>query len=175
MATPNVEEILSLAPPVFVRKLARASHWGDPDDEIRQRVNTAVSEVFRPHGSGTVSVYLVEGDLDLHRVAVGMNANRDSLMERLSLVAFSRQEVDTCSIVATESPGETKCLHANRRHFDLAATESQLAELCRTAMEAGRPAGRLNKRHLRPIVERAAQDGCRAVVAESEHCACDDE
>jgi len=175
VVNPKAEEILGVPPPVFVRKLVRASHWGDSDDEIQQRVNIAVSDVFRSDGSGSFSVYLVERDLDLHRVAIGMNANRDSLMERLALVAFSQQEVDSCGIVATELLGETKCLHANRRHFDLSATESQLGKLCRTAMEAGRPAGRLNKRHLRPIVEQAEEDGCRAAVNGSEHCACDDE
>jgi hypothetical protein len=175
VVTPKAEEILGVPPPVFVRKLVRASHWGGPEDQLQQRVSIAVGEVFRSDGSGTFSVYLVERDVDLHRVAIGMNGNRDSLMERLDLVAFSRQEMDSCRIIATQSPGKTTCLHANRHHFDLTATESQLAELCRTAMESGRPVGRLKKRHLRAIVEQAEKEGCRAAVTDSEHCACDDE
>jgi hypothetical protein len=94
VVTPKAEEILGVPPPVFVRKLVRASHWGGPEDQLQQRVSIAVGEVFRSDGSGTFSVYLVERDVDLHRVAIGMNGNRDSLMERLDLVAFSRQEMD---------------------------------------------------------------------------------
>jgi len=174
VATPNVEQMLGLAPPFFVRKLVRASHWGAAADDIQQRVNTAVSEGFRSEGSGTFSMYLVERDLDFYRIAMGLNGNRGSLTESLCLIGFSPQEVDDCSIKAINSAGTTKCSHANRCHFDLMATKGQLDELCRAAMTAGRPVGRLNKRHLQPMVEQAQEDGCRA-VEKSEHCACDDE
>ena len=76
MVTPKAEEILGVPPPVFIRKLVRASHWGDPEDQLLHRVSMAVGEVFRSDRSGTFSVYLVERDVDLHRVAIGMNANQ---------------------------------------------------------------------------------------------------
>jgi hypothetical protein len=83
--------------------------------------------------------------------------------------------MESCGISLAPSLGETACLGANRRHFDLYATEEQIMTLCANAMRAGRNAGRLNKSNMRPIVEKARSDGCRAVVTESPHCICDDE
>jgi hypothetical protein len=175
VALPTVEDRLGVQPPVFVRKLVRQSHWGVPEDDLPARVANAVREVFRSDPGRAFSVYVLEGDDDLHRVALGLNANRDSLTEALDLVGFSRQELAACGIKPVQSAGETKCSGANRRHFDVFASELQLAELCGSAMQAGRTVGRLKKSDMRPIVEKATQDGCRAAVADSEHCVCDDE
>jgi hypothetical protein len=175
VALPTIQERLGVQSPLFVRKLSRQSHWGDPGDELSGRVAMAVREVFRSEPGETFSVYLLEKDEDLHRVALGLNANRSSLTETLALVGFFKHELEFCGISLVLSLGDTRCSGANRRHFDFSATAEQLTALCHNAMQAGRNAGRLNKPHMRPIIEKAGQNGCRAVVADSERCVCDDE
>jgi hypothetical protein len=110
----------------------------------------------------------------LYRIAVGLNGNRSSLTENLDLVAFARQEIEVCGIAVAQSLGETKCIGANRCHFDFVATEEQLTQLCENAMAGGRIAARLGRGEMGSIVERTRADGCRAVVEDSPHCVCED-
>jgi len=175
VALPTVRDRLGVKTPVFVRKLVKPSHWGAPTDDLSARVKLAVQEVFRFEPGEAFSVYLLEKDEDLHRVALGLNGNRDSLTETLVLVGFYEQELASCGISLVPSRGATKCSGANRRHFDFSADEQQLTKLCSDAIQAGRGSGRLSKSHMRPIIDRANQDRCRAVVTDSEHCVCDDE
>lgn len=174
MTLPNIEASLGVSPPVFVRKLVRRSHWGNSTDDLQQRVSKAVSDIFASEPGEGFSVYLVEEDEDLYRVAVALNGNRSSLSENLDLLAFARQEIEACGISVIQSPGETKCISANSGHFDFHATPEQLSQLCQNAMNTKREAARLGgRREMRSIIERMTKDGCHAVVTDSPHCVCE--
>lgn len=173
MALPGVESSLGIAPPAFVRKLTRKSHWGIAGDPLDERLNDAVEKVF-PEESGVFSVYRVDSDVDLRRIALAFNANRSSYTERLDLVAFTPDELQRCQVPAEGVPElGTRCDHANRRHCHISAMANQLRHLCELAMTAGRCAASLTTATMRDVVKAADQDGCRIVAADSTiECAC---
>ena len=173
MALPGVEANLGVAPPAFVRKLTRKSHWGIAADPLEQRLNEAVERVFPEHG-GVFSVFRVDSDVDLCRIALAFNANRSSFTERLDLVAFTPDELQRCEIPAESVPESgTRCDHANRRHCHISAGAQQLRQLCELAMTAGRSAASLTTATMRDVVKAAEDDGCHIVTADAAiECAC---
>lgn len=174
MALPGVESSLGIAPPAFVRKLTRKSHWGIASDDLEQRLNDAVEKIF-PEQSGVFSVFQVDSDVDLRRIALAFNANRSSYTERLDLVAFAPEELQRCQIAAESVPESgTRCNHANRRHCHITASTEQLRQLCELAMTAGRAAASLTTSTMRDVVKAAEQDRCRIVTTDSTiECDCE--
>ena len=81
MGLPTVAGTLQVPTPAYVRKLRRRSDWGEPTDDQGQRIKDAVEKLFRSQAELEISIYLVNNDEDLRRVALGMNAGRDSLKE----------------------------------------------------------------------------------------------
>lgn len=150
--------------PVFIRKLARASHWGQPSDPIDQRVKDAVRNVFRNQQEPAISVYRVSSDEELRRVAVGMNANRDSLGEALAFAILRPAELGQFGIQLTQTPGDLKCAFANRLHYDAVATDQQLEDLCRALMAAGRSEGRCTGGMMKAAAQDALAEGCAAAT-----------
>lgn len=172
MPFPRLDDLLDIDPPFYVRKLYRRSNWGHADDPIAERVANAVRHAFEADGV-TYSLYRIETDADLGRVAIGLNGNRDSLRENIDLVAFLPNELDSCGIEYGQVAGETRCLHANRLHIDMTATRQQLADLCERAMTGGRKAVRLTKSIMRAVVDQASADSCYVVVPDGDGCACE--
>ena len=173
MALPSIEANLGAVPPVFVRKLTRKSHWGIAADPLAERLELAVEKVF-PEQSGVFSVFRIETDDDLRRVALAFNANRSSHIERLDLVAFTPVELRRCQISSENVPeSRTPCDHANRRHYHLSATQAQLHNLCELAMTAGRQAVSLTTATMRDVVKAAEEDGCQIVSSDPDgECIC---
>jgi hypothetical protein len=155
---------LKVQGPVFIRKLARASHWGQPDDPIDQRVKDAVKNVFRNQPEQEVSIYRVGSDEELRRVAVGLNANRSSLSETLAFAVMLPEELRQFGILLTQTPGDLKCEFANRLHYDAVATDQQFEDLCRALMTAGRTEGRCTASMMRDAAQAAVDEGCAAAT-----------
>ncbi len=166
MALPTVAGTLQVPTPAFVRKLRRRSDWGEPSDEQAQRVKNAVDKLFRAQAEPDISVYLVNTDEDLRRVALGLNAGRDSLKEAVPFVAFLPAELQALTIQATQTPGDLPCAHANRLHHDIIATDDQLAQLCETAMKSGRVAGNCSQGMMKDVIAEATKENCRTVTKE---------
>lgn len=156
-----------------MRKLTRKSHWGVAGDPLDERLDPAVEKVF-PEESGVFSVFRVDSDVDLRRIALAFNANRSSYTERLDLIAFSLDELQRCEIPADRVPEPgTRCDHANRRHYHITASISQLRHLCELAMTSGRSAASLTSATMRDAVKAADEDGCHIVTADSTvDCVC---
>jgi hypothetical protein len=66
---PTIQETLRVSSPAYIRKLRRRSEWGEAGDDLGQRVKEAVEKVFRAQSEPEISVYLVNNDDDLRRVA----------------------------------------------------------------------------------------------------------
>ena len=97
----------------------------------------AVRNVFRNQTEPDISIYLIHSDEELRRVAVGMNANRDSLHEALAFAVFLPNELAQFGIQLTSTPGDLRCEFANHLHYDAIATDQQLEDLCRGVMRQG--------------------------------------
>jgi hypothetical protein len=173
VSLPTVEDVLGESAPLLIRKIPRAGHWGVATDELPARLSLALTKVFSPGDGDQHSLYLVESDTDLHRIAIGLNSNRDSLFENLDLVGFRPDELQACNIAWTATIGTTKCSAANNRHQDITAMSQQLEALCKAAMTAGRICGRLTKGKMKTIVESHQDFGCYAIDAKSTQCKCE--
>jgi hypothetical protein len=163
---PTVAGTLGVPTPAFVRKLRRRSDWGEPADDQGQRVKGAVQKLFRLQTEPDISIYLVNNDDDLRRVALGMNAGRDSLKEPVPFVAFLPAELGAAAIQASPTPGNLPCAHASGLHHDIQATDDQLAQLCATAMQKGRVVGNCSKGMMTEVIAEATKEHCRAVTDE---------
>lgn len=160
----TIQGALKIQGPIFIRKLARASHWGQPSDPIDQRVKDAVKNVFRNQEEPEISIYRVSSDLELRRVAVGMNANRDSLSEALAFAVLLPAELAQFGIKLTQTAGDLKCGFANRLHYDAVATDEQLEDLCRSLMTRGRTEGRCTVGMMKAAAQDAVAEGCAAAT-----------
>lgn len=165
MALPTVEGALQVVAPVYIRKLRRRSDWGAPGDDLEERARNAVRELFRLQSEPDISIYLIRGDEDLRRVAIGMNAGRPSLREAIAFVAFLPDELRAVSIEPRPTPGNLPCEYANGLHFDMTAGDDQLEQLCRSAMQNGRIAGNCSKSIMTDVVAAAREENCRSVSA----------
>jgi hypothetical protein len=166
VALPTVAGILQVPVPAFVRKLRRRSDWGEPTDDPAQRVKNAVDKLFRLKAEPDISVYLVSTDEDLRRVALGLNAGRDSLKEAVPIVAFLPGELKALAIQVNQTPGNLPCAHANTLHHDIIATDEQLTQLCEAAMNGGRLAGNCSQGMMKDVINEATKENCRTVTQE---------
>lgn len=166
MALPTVAGTLGVAGPVYIRKLRRRGDWGYADDANQpQRVRDAVDKVFFSTTNPHVSLYLIESDDDLRRVALGLNAGRDSLKEAICFVALLPDELSQCGISAMPTPGTLTCPAANRLHHDTTPTVEQLTQLCDLAMKNGRDVGHCSKGMMNDVIDRAKSEKCLLVDA----------
>lgn len=164
MAAPTLAGTLKVLAPTFIRKLGRASHWGQPGDPLPQRIKAAVAQVFRNQVEPVISIYLVSTDEDLRRIAIGMNANRDSLHENIAFLAFQPGELAAAGIQPpVRTPGDLLCDYANARHHDMIATDAQLEQLCTNLMNAGREVARCSGGVMKDAEKLARAESCKAV------------
>lgn len=164
----EIKSVLGVDPPCYVRKVDSRGNWGAPEDEPSERLNTAMTKVFGDEWE-SFSIYEVADPADLSRVAVGMNSRRDSLIEKIFLLGFEKSELGHLSVV--ETPGDTKCAHANDCHREVRPGDPDALEaVVSTMMEDGRNVGTLTKGMMRDAVAAAETDGCAATGAAE--CVC---
>lgn len=126
------------------------------------RVNYAVEKMFGTQTEPIFSIYLINTDEDLRRVTLGINAGRPSKTEVLPLVAFLPNEFANLRITLTQTPGNLYCGYANSLHYDFAADNAILANLCETAMKKGRLAGNCAKAMMKDALVEATKENCRS-------------
>jgi hypothetical protein len=161
---PTITGTLKVQVPAFIRKLGRANHWGQPDDPLEQRIPSAVTQVFRNQGEPEISVFLVNNDEDLRRVAIGYNAGRKgALHETIAFLPILRSELEESGIRITKTPANLKCDHANQLHHDLLATNEQLETLCRNLIAANRTAAKCSESAMKSAAELARQEKCKSI------------
>ena len=105
-------------PPYYLRMLSRRKHWRGSGGDLTLRAKQAVDEVFR-NDSGRVSVFRAETAEDVARIAVGLNSTRMNQFEEIELLGFTDHELEKAGLQIQASPGDTRCLHANRLHYDI--------------------------------------------------------
>jgi len=161
----------SAGPPVFVRKVPKRRHWRGKDGmSVEERVRHAAAEVFRNDG-GRVSVFRVENADDLHRVAIGLNSGRSSLTEQLDILGITPEDIEACDLAMERTPGDTKCLHANERHYDIMHDDDAIERLVRRLIDQDRRDHRY-KKQMNGAAQAARDIGCRATETTQPRCQC---
>ncbi|MCC5786070.1 MAG: hypothetical protein JJU33_05155 [Phycisphaerales bacterium] len=162
----------SAGPPIFVRKVSRRRHWrGEDGMTLDERIHHAAAEVFT-NDDGRVSVFKVENADDFYRVAIGLNSGRGSLKEQLEILGITPGDIEASGLALEQTPGDTDCLHANARHYDIIHDDAAIERLVRRLVDQGRLDHRYKKQ-----MERAAQSalaiGCRATESTLPQCQCE--
>src|SRR5262245_24617033 len=87
----DIAQHFKVAPPLFVRKVDRATHWGSPEEIL--------DNVFPIDEDGSISFWRIDSIGDLETVAIAVNANRvatnpkgASFTERLTFVGVKEEE-----------------------------------------------------------------------------------
>ncbi len=170
----SIEAAWDVSSPCYVRKLKKGSHWEDGESPS-DRVDSIVEKDFRLDQDGVVSVFQVRSGVDLRRVAVGLNATRDSLSEDIFLIAILPDELQ--GVLAEPTPGDTKCLWANRLHHNLVVErQSGFTSVVESLIRAGRKPKKFTRSKMRRAVEEARREGCYATrdrATSSDPCVCE--
>lgn len=167
---PSLTEKFKTPPPFYVRKVDRRGHWGDAEK--------IVEHVFPVDVDGTISVYHVDSDATLERIAVALNANRvatnpagSSLTEQILFVAIREDEFG--AIPLKQIDGLTDCEYVNKRHYGALVpegSETKRERLVNALLTDGRQPSKLSKGVMRQAVEQAMEDHCKAVDPGSAGC-----
>jgi hypothetical protein len=161
--SPTIAGTLKVQAPAFVRKLGRASRWELLGNSLQERAKAAVKLIFRNQPGSEISIYLVATDDDLRRVAIGMNANRDSLTETIEFLPFNETDLTAAGIgKPIQTPGDLKCEHANALHFDMTASDDQLEKLCVDLRKAKRDAARCTKGAMKDAEKLTVAEKCKS-------------
>lgn len=173
MVLPTLQDVLGLAGPLLVRRIAKRSDWGDAGDPLDARIAHALQQAFLKKDTSPFSFWNVSSDEELRRVALALNSTTQSRTQKVELLAFQPQEFQDAGIdisPARQTLGKTLCPLANRLHFDLEATSPQLEQLCRRAMQAGREVQRCTEGTMREVFRLAQQEQCGAATGDSTSC-----
>ncbi len=168
----SIKDAWDLQPPCFIRKVERPGHWVGSENSPSDRVTKIREDVFPQGSDKSLSVYMVEDDRDLRRVAVALNANRASLTQVIVVLAIAQSEIDGFSLHS--SRGRTKCTRANKLHRDLSGYDvNRLNNLIKTMLKAGRKPKRFTKPKMHTAVKESGQEGCHAIELQSAVCECE--
>lgn len=160
----SIEAAWGIAGPCFVRKVDRGGHWKDAT-VIAQQV------LCLDPRSDSVSVFQVESDGDLSRVAVALNAARARPKDEIRLVAVLPSELNGISILKTG--GQTPCFRVNGLHRDLVPDNAKAIADLASQLFAARTPKKFKTSHMEEAIAEAESDGCRAAVPNSQACVCD--
>lgn len=152
--------------PLFIRKITRRKNWTEPVE--RQDSATAAS-VFNDEQNLT-SIWRVETDRDLRRVALALNEGRSSRHEEIFLIPIAPKVLDDAGLKPIPTPGESNCPEAKKLHFEVAMNLDERKTLAQLLMAAGTRSVRLTKPEMRAAEQVSAQEGCLAAVIDSPSC-----
>ena len=175
MSTPSQEvQPLSLAGivgdrggPFFLRRIARSTPW---NDALATRDITAVTGYLYEHGQ-RVSLWQVNSDLDLRRVAIAINESRESFTERVEFLPILPDELNAVGVTCEPTTGETSCPAAAILHYDAEVDETKCSRIITMLINAGRRLARCTKGQMSVALRDSQSDGCFA-VSDSLSCKC---
>ena len=149
--------------PLYIRKLAKKSVWGDKADDPVARIEAAWTGVF-PKSESKFSLYRVESGEDLQRVVVALNVNRQRPNDQFDLVSFRPSELEEAGVsILNDALGDTECHAANLLHVDVeAGNPESFLQLCRIAIAERRESYRVKKSVAKMMVQRQMEINCES-------------
>ena len=164
----SVVECLKItAQSVFVRKFIRPTPW---IEALTTGDMTRVVEEFRDEDG--VSLWCVQSDKELRRVAIALNEGRDSFHESLDLLPILPEELRQIGIACTQTPGGTSCPPAAALHYEATMDDSKRRGLLQVLLAAKRSLGRCTKGKMKRAASLSEEEGCFALKEDSTTCAC---
>jgi hypothetical protein len=164
----SFQECLKVNTAAFVRKVARASLWEEALDS--GDVEKVIS--FLRDETGRVSLWRIGTDQELRRAAIALNEGRDSLKERLDLLAILPDELKQVEIRCTRTQGASDCPPAAALHYEADMDEGECRRLLELLLAARRVLGRCTRGKMIQAVELSQREGCFAAAQDSSSCAC---
>jgi hypothetical protein len=154
--------------PVFLRKVRRPTPW---IEAVENQESSSVQD-YLYESDGKVSLWRVQDDLDLLRVAIAANEGRSSFHEMIDFLPILPAELAEAGIVSAQTAGETNCPTAARLHYDAEISLEGSRNIIVTLLKARRLLLRCTTGEMNTAERRALEDGCFAVSEESESCKC---
>jgi hypothetical protein len=162
----SVKKLSPAGGQVFIRKITRRRHWEEP---LQQRDSAAAGSIFDDEQNLT-SLWRVETDLDLRRVALALNEGRSSPHEEIYLVPIVPHLLTDAGLSLVPSGGATDCPEARMLHFDVPMVADKRAALAQLLIQAGTGSIHLKKAEMVAAEKASALEGCFAALRESTHC-----
>jgi hypothetical protein len=154
--------------PWLLRRIARPTPWKD----ALASGDTAPVKNYLQDSEGKVSLWRIENDLDLRRVAIAINESRDSFREKLEFLPILPAELTRLGVPFQNTPGETACPTAARLHYDADIDEDRGSKLIGHLLQSGRELLRCSRGQMNVALSEAENDGCFAVSETSKSCKC---
>ncbi len=155
--------------PVLVRKITRPKKWQGPLDS--GDVEAAIG-VFASSSDSGISLFLVNSDSDLRRVALALNEYTVSPRQRLTLLPIRPEELSAAGVGYEQTLGASKCPVAADLHYDMTGGKQELVRLCRLLLDAKRDVGGCSRGNMKLALELSKAEGCFVAVPDSASCAC---
>ena len=163
---------IEMAAPCFVRKVDTMSDCGRDEQTPEHRVPDILQKLLRLDPDGCLSIYKIEDALSLARVSLAINESlARHLTQDLILVAFSVNELN--GIDCPQSDGQSRCVFAKKRHYDLKPTEHQRLDLAALLAQRQRMPKKLGDSRLKKAKAELMVHGCRSLASASIICKCD--
>jgi hypothetical protein len=160
-----------IASPVFVRKLNKRSDW-EPDVMAAQRSQRIAELAFR-ESHRIFSLYYIANEQAFYSTIVALNALRSPQNNDTDFIWMTADELEAADI-QPKLVEEGKCLQSSILHYDACIPVEAAVRLCQNLIVEGRKAYRCNRKTTQVILEERRGIGCHALVANSQHCACQD-
>jgi len=154
--------------PVFIRKVAKPADWS----KARQLNDASLVADYLRDPTGQVSLWRVNNDLELRRVAIALNEGRDSLHERLLLLPILPAELESVGIDYMQNEGATECRAVVDLHYEAAIDDAKRQNLLTCLLQKERDLGRCTESEMKTVEQISIDEGCFAAVHDSSLCGC---
>jgi len=156
--------------PLFLRRVARPTPWKQAllTGELANVTGYLIEE------GGKVSLWQVQNDLDLRRVAIAVNESRESFTEMIDFLPILPDELTAVGATYEQTRGDTECPAAAQLHYDAAIDEERGSRIIAMLVRTGRELARCTRGQMAQAERDSIADGCFA-VSDSTSCKCGEE
>ena len=156
--------------PIFLRRVARPTPWKQAllTGEIANVTGYLIEE------GGKVSLWQVQNDLDLRRVAIAVNESRESFTEKIEFLPILPDELTAVGATCEQTRGETECAAAAQLHYDATIDGEKGHRIIAQLVGTGRELARCTRGQMALAYQESLEDGCFA-VSDSTTCRCGEE
>jgi hypothetical protein len=169
----DIEPLLGVKPPCYVRKVKNASCCGTKDDKPQQRAQM-IRDAVLSEDAGITSLFYVTSGLDVARAALALNFRRAGMKDvyDVSLLAFTEDELADVSRQQTDD--SHPCHWAARNHWNFMFTEDNFHRVAEALGQRVRLPKLFGRKKLKDARDTLREHGCRSVasVSESSSCRC---